>query len=388
MSQRAMAQQKENLSENANFKIGRTELLKALSHVQSVVEKRGTIPILSNIKIDAIDSGFIELTATDMEIAVIDKVPTEIMQVGSFTIAAHMLYEIVRKLPDNADISFIEDKKAQKVNIKAGSAKFSLASLPVDEFPNIGMGDLPNSFILNKEECRVLIEKTRFAMSNEETRYYLNGVYFHEAESEGNKILRAVATDGHRLSKVDVDLPSGAENISGSIIPRKTIGEIGKLIEDAPSEINVSIAESKIKFVFGNTILFSKLIDGNFPDYSRVIPVGNDIILEVGTVELAKAVERISIVSSEKVRGVKLLIEDNSIVITTPANDQNQGEERISANYSSAPLTIGFNSKYLIDVLSQIESDTVRFALSNGGASLISDPKDNNVQYVIMPMRV
>jgi DNA polymerase-3 subunit beta len=386
MSQ-VMAKKEINTAENANFNIGRGELLKALSHVQSVVEKRGTIPILSNIKIDVVD-GSIELTATDMEIAVMDSVPADVSQVGSFTVQAHMLYEIVRKLPDDADVSFVEDKNAQKVNIKAGSAKFSLATLPVDEFPNIGTGILPNSFSISKDECRILIEKTRFAMSNEETRYYLNGVYLHEAESDGLPILRAVATDGHRLSRADVPLPAGAAGITGCIIPRKTIGEIGKLLEDAPAEIKISTSESKIRFEFGNTILFSKLIDGNFPDYNRVIPANNDIILEIGTVLLAKAVDRISVISSEKVRGVKLQMENNIVTVSNPSTDQNQGEEKIEANYAAEPLSVGFNSKYLGDVLGQIESDIVRFALSNGGASLVSDPKDDSVIYVIMPMRV
>ncbi len=378
---------KSDNSKGSNFNIGRGELFKALSHAQSVVEKRGTIPILSNIKIDVID-GFIELTATDMEIAVMDKVPADVGKTGSLTMPAHMLYDIVRRLPDDADINFSEDKSAQKVNIKAGSAKFSLATLPVDEFPSIGGGILPNSFSITKEQCRILVEKTRFAMSNEETRYYLNGVYLHESECDGVPVLRAVATDGHRLSRVDVPLPDGAAGVGGSIIPRKTIGEIGKLLEDSIDKVHISVSDSKIRFVFGNTILFSKLIDGNFPDYARVIPANNEIILQVNAVALAKAADRVSVVSSEKVRGVKLQIENNSITVTTPTADQNQGEEKIIAEYSAEPISIGFNCKYLTEVLAQVESADVRFKLSNGGASLVLDPNDDSVLYVIMPMRV
>jgi DNA polymerase III subunit beta len=316
-------------------------------------------------------------------------VPADVMTIGSLTVPAHMLYDIVRKLPDDIDVSFSEDRAAGKVNIKAGSSKFSLATLPVDEFPSIGSAGLPNNFTITKEECRVLIEKTRFAMSNEETRYYLNGVYLHEAESEGVQVLRAVATDGHRLSRVEVPLPSGAAGIAGAIIPRKTIGEIGKLLEDAPNEVQISVSDSKIRFVFGDTILSSKLIDGNFPDYNRVIPMNNDVLMEIGTVVLSKAVDRISVVSSEKVRGVKLHMENNLVTITTPNNDQNQGEEKIDATYSADPIAIGFNSKYLIDVLQQVEGSTARFMFnSSGGASLISDPSDETAVYVIMPMRV
>jgi DNA polymerase-3 subunit beta len=387
MSQAAVKNE-EYMAKDANFNIGRAELLKSLSHVQSVVEKRGTIPILSNVKIDIIE-GFIELTATDMEIAVIDRVPADVMAIGSLTLPAHTLYDIVRKLSDDVDVSFAEDKAAGKVNIKAGSSKFSLATLPVDEFPSIGSSGLPHNFSISKEDCRNLIEKTRFAMSSEETRYYLNGVYLHEAESEGSPVLRAVATDGHRLSRVEVALPSGAAGISGVIIPRKTIGEIVKLLEDAPNEVQISVSDSKIRFVFGDTVLSSKLIDGNFPDYNRVIPAGNDLTLEIGTVSLAKAVDRVAVVSSEKVRGVKLNMENNLVTISTPNNDQNQGEEKIEANYSSEPVAIGFNSRYLLDVLQQIEGQTARFMFnSSGGATLIADPSDESAVYVIMPMRV
>jgi DNA polymerase-3 subunit beta len=387
MSQ-AMQKSEFYMAESLSFTIGRAELLKSLSHVQSVVEKRGTIPILSHIKMDVAD-GFVTLTATDMEIAVVDKVPADVMSNGAVTLPAHMLYDIVRKIADDADIQMVEDKAAQKVAITAGNAKFALATLPVDDFPAIASGELPHSFSITKEECRVLIEKTRFAMSSEETRYYLNGVYLHEAQHDGAPVLRAVATDGHRLSRVDVPFPAGAAGMTGVIIPRKTIGEVSKLLEDSVNDIQISISNSKIRFVFGNTVLFSKLVDGTFPDYMRVIPASNDIMLEVGAVTLAKAVDRVSVISSDKVRGVKLSLEKGAITITTPSSDQNQGEERIEARYDGEPLAIGFNARYLMDVLAQIEGTTVRFMVNNtGGASLAVDPQDDSVIYVIMPMRV
>lgn len=368
--------------------IARNELLKALSHVQSVVEKRGTIPILSNIRIDAQD-GHIELTATDMELAVVDRAPVQLSASGSTTAPAHMLYDIIRKLPEDAEVSLKEDKSAGKLHVNAGSSRFSLSTLPTEDFPAITEGELPNHFSLTREECRALIEKTRFAMSNEETRYYLNGVYLHAAQQDDNEVLRGVATDGHRLSRVDVALPAGASGMPGVIIPRKAINELVKLFDDNNKEVKVSLSDTKIRFVCGHVVLVSKLIDGTFPDYTRVIPEHNDNTLEIGAVALAKAVDRVSVVASEKIRGVKLSLESNHVTLTTSSSDYNSGEEQVEASFDGSPVEIGFNARYLLDVLGHIESPTARFSVSDTNSpSIITDAEYSGALYVVMPMRV
>ena len=371
-----------------HFAIARSDLLRSLSHVQSVVEKRGTIPILSNVRIDVMD-GQIELTATDMELAVVDRVVADVSSSGSTTVSAHTLYDIVRKLPEDADVEFTEDAAGQKITVRAGSSRFSLSTLPVDDFPAITEGDLPHTFVLTKEECRALIEKTRFAMSTEETRYYLNGVYLHATENDNKQVLRAVATDGHRLSRVEVALPAGASGMPGVIIPRKAIAELSKLLENHLSEVKISLSDMKIRFVCGNVVLVSKLIDGSFPDYTRVIPQGNDKILELGAVSFAKAVDRVSVIASDKARGVKLAIAPKEVTLTTSSNEQNSGEEKIEATFTDEAMSVGFNARYLLDVLGQIESDRVRLTLADGNApAVVTDPSDPAALYVVMPMRV
>jgi DNA polymerase III subunit beta len=375
-------------AESVHFTIARNDLLRSLAHVQSVVEKRGTIPILSNVRIDVMD-GQIELIATDMELAVVDRAVADVTATGSTTVPAHMLYDIVRKLPDDADVELIENAQSQKMTVRAGSSRFSLSTLPVDDFPAITEGELAHSFILTREECRALIEKTRFAMSTEETRYYLNGVYLHAAESDGAQVLRAVATDGHRLSRVEVALPSGAAGMPGVIIPRKAVAELCKLLEANATEIRISLSDMKIRFVCGNVVLVSKLIDGSFPDYSRVIPTGNDKVLEIGAVSFAKAVDRVSVIASDKARGVKLSISSNEVLLSTTNSEQSSGEEKLDASFTDEPMSIGFNARYLLDVLGQIESNMVQFKLADGNApAVVTDPSDASALYVVMPMRV
>jgi DNA polymerase III subunit beta len=385
----SQAQKKSSASaQSVHFAIARSDILRVLSHVQSVVEKRGTIPILANIKLDVMD-GQIELTATDMELAVVDRATADVTASGSTTVPAHTLYDIVRKLPEDSDVEFIESAEDNKISIRAGSSRFSISTLPVDDFPAIAEGDLPHTFVLTREECRALIEKTRFAMSTEETRYYLNGVYVHAPENADSQVLRAVATDGHRLSRVEVPLPAGASGMPGVIIPRKAIAELSKLLEESVTEVKISLSDTKIRFVCGAVILVSKLIDGSFPDYTRVIPVGNDKVLEVGAVAFAKAVDRVSVIASDKARGVKLTVGAKEVVLSATSGEQNSGEERIDASFTDEALTVGFNARYLLDVLGQIESNTVRLTLADGNApAVVTDPADASALYVVMPMRV
>ena len=368
--------------------IERSALLKALGHVQSVVEKNGTIPILSNIKFDAGD-GRLELTGTDMDVAVVELVTANVQEQGAVTISAHTFYEIVRKLPEGSEVKIEVVASGERVEISAGLSRFSLATLSVDDFPTMTEGDLAHSFVLSAAECQALVGKTRFAMSTEETRYYLNGVYLHTSEQEGTEVLRAVATDGHRLARVEVELPAGATGMPGVIIPRKAIGELSKLIEEGVEEVKISLSENKIRFVCGKAILVSKLIDGTFPDYGRVIPSGNDREMVVNAKALSRAVDRVSVISSEKTRGVKVVIATGKMTLSATSTANGTAEEKIDVNYTGDTLEIGFNSRYLMDVLAQVESENAIFMLADSNApALVRDELDAGSLYVVMPMRV
>ncbi len=367
--------------------IERAILLKALGPIQSVVERRGTIPILANVRLEA-DAGELRLTATDMDIAVVEKISADVSESGATTVPAHMFYEIVRKLPDGSNIQLTESDKG-KMTISAGQSRFSLASLPIDDFPVMAEGDLAHSFAITPAECKALLEKTRFAISTEETRYYLNGVYLHAAETQGAKVLRAVATDGHRLARMEVGLPEGAENIPGVIIPRKTINELYKLVESGGEKVEVSLSESKIRFAVGNAVLVSKLIDGTFPDYERVIPTGNDKVMEVNGKDFSNAVDRVSVITSEKSRGIKVSLEGSKINLSASSAEQGTATEELSISYGADPVEIGFNSRYLLDMLAQIEGDTAQFVFADANSpTIVRDPADVGALYVIMPMRV
>ncbi|MCI5049787.1 MAG: DNA polymerase III subunit beta [Rickettsiales bacterium] len=367
--------------------IERAVILRALTHIQSVVERRGTIPILANVKLET-SAGQLRLSATDMDIAITEAIAAEVGKEGATTVPAHMLYEIVRKLPDGSQIE-MESSDDGKVVIKAGSSRFNLPSLPVDDFPVMSEDDLQHSFQITADECKALVEKTRFAISTEETRYYLNGVYFHATDDEGANVLRAVATDGHRLARIQIALPEGAEEIPGIIVPRKTIGELTKLIEEGVQDVEISLSETKIRFNCGQAVLVSKLIDGNFPDYDRVIPTGNDKIMEVECKTFSEAVDRVSVISTDKSRGIKLQVEPGKLTLSANSSEQGSATEEVSVKYGADAVEIGFNSRYLLDIANQIENDSAQFVLSDAGSpAIVRDPSDVGALYVIMPMRV
>jgi DNA polymerase-3 subunit beta len=367
--------------------IERSALIKALSHVQSVVERRGTIPVLGNIKLDA-KGPQVTFTGTDMDIALTEHAVCDTKAAGATTVPAHTFYDIVRKLPEGAEVD-ISTKDSGRVVIKCGQSKFNLASLPVDEFPTMSEGDFTHSFSIASAECKALLDKPAYAMSTEETRYYLNGIYLHSTISEGAEVLRAVATDGHRLARVEVGLPAGAKGMPGIIIPRKTIHELRKIIEGGDGDVKLSLSESKIRFSYGNAVLVSKLIDGNFPDYDRVIPSGNDKVMEVECKAFSTAVDRVSIITSERSRAVKLSLDANKLTLTATSAEQGTATEEIKVSYSSDVIEIGFNSRYMLDMMAQIEGDTVQFVLNDAASPvLVRDTADAGALYVIMPMRV
>ena len=367
--------------------IERAALLKSLGHVQSVVERRNTIPILSNVKIDAGDAS-VRLNATDMDLDIVEAAPADVSTPGSTTVSAHTLYDIVRKLPDGAQID-IDAAGDGQVVLSAGRSRFTLASLPTDEFPVLSGGELPHQFTLSAAELRGLIDRTRFAISTEETRYYLNGIYLHKAESDGTALLRAVATDGHRLASVEVPLPAGAEEVPGVIVPRKAVAELRKLIDESGDEVAVSMSESKIRFAFDDAVLTSKLIDGTFPDYQRVIPAGNDKVMEVECKSFADAVDRVSAISSEKSRALKLALSGGTLVLSASSPEHGSATEEIEVAFDGDELEIGFNSAYLLDVTRQIEGEMARFTMADAASpTVMQETDDTSALYVLMPMRV
>ncbi|MCL2427875.1 MAG: DNA polymerase III subunit beta, partial [Alphaproteobacteria bacterium] len=289
------------------LKADRATLLRALAHVQSVVERRNTIPILANVMI-AVRDGKLTLTATDMEIAVVEDAPAECSRAGSCTAPAATLYEIVRKLPDGVEVELEHAGGEAQLALRAGRFATSLVVLPVDDFPSMNAGTLPHQFGLPAAQLRGLVDRTRFAISTEETRYYLNGIYLHVAESEGLRVLRAVATDGHRLARVEEPLPDGAGAMPGVIIPRKTVTELRKLLDEYTGSVDVGLSDTRIRFHVGPVLLTSKLIDGTFPEYERVIPRDNDKVLRVGVKDFSDAVGRVAAISSERSRPVKLTL--------------------------------------------------------------------------------
>jgi DNA polymerase III subunit beta len=366
----------------------RSAFLKSLTHVQSVVERRNTIPILANILLQA-EKGRLSLTATDLDIEVVEGIAADVIQSGAITAPAHTLYEIVRKLPEGAQVQLDHSQGAARLTLSAGRSKFQLACLPRDDFPTMQAGDLPHQFALSPKDLIALVDKTRFAVSTEETRYYLNGIYLHAHQDKGEKTLRGVATDGHRLARFELPAPRGALEMPGVIVPRKTIGEIRKLAEDAGGNVEIAVSDNKIRFAFGDTIVTSKLIDGAFPDYQRVIPTGNDKILDVGRQELQEAVDRVATVSTEKSRAVKINLENGKLILTVVSPEQGTATEELFVEYKGDPLEIGFNARYLLEILERIEGPTARlFFADSGSPTMVREAEGDAALYVLMPMRV
>lgn len=368
--------------------IERSALLKAMSQAQSVVERRNTIPILANVLIEA-EGDVLSFRATDLDIEVIDKATAMVERAGATTVGAHTLHEIVRKLPDGAMVELSDDGTSGRLEIKAGRSSFSLATLPKEDFPVMASSEYDCNFSANAAVLRRLFDKSKFAISTEETRYYLNGVYLHASDSEQGRVLRCVATDGHRLARIDAALPEGAEDLPGVIVPRKTVNELRKLLEDDEMQIAVSVSETKIRFATPEITLTSKVIDGSFPDYTRVIPQGNTRRLEVDAAEFAQAVDRVSTVSSERSRAVKLSLDEDRLILTVNAPDSGAAEEILAVSYGDEPLEIGFNAKYLLEIAGQVDRENAVFLFnSSGDPTLMREGNDESAVYVVMPMRV
>lgn len=366
--------------------IERATLLKSLGHVQSVVERRNTIPILSNVMIEANADGTIRLMATDLDLQINESVEAQVETPGATTVSAHTLFDIARKLPEGSQVSLAAADG--KMAINAGRARFNLSTLPRDDFPVIAEGELPTKFELPATTLKEIIDKTRFAISTEETRYYLNGIFWHVTD-DAQPVLKAAATDGHRLARVTVARPDGAAGMPDIIIPRKCIAELRKLLDEIDGSVEISLSASKIRFGLGTAVLTSKLIDGTFPDYSRVIPTGNDKILRIDPKSFMEGVDRVSTIASEKTRAVKMALETDKITLSVSSPENGTAAEEVSGDYKSDGFEIGFNARYLMDILAQVEGDTIEVHLADAAApTLLRESDKASALYVLMPMRV
>lgn len=364
--------------------IERAQLAKSLAHVHRVVERRNTIPILANVLLRAGKSS-VELKATDLDLEIVETAPGEGKTTGSTTVPAHMIHDIVRKLPEGAQVELQSASDGTQLLVRAGRSKFTLQALPETDFPDLAAGELSHSFNVAASDLKRLIDRTQFAISTEETRYYLNGIYLHAIDDK----LRAVATDGHRLAQAEIKAPKGTKGMPGIIVPRKTVAEVQRLIDDAGEEVKVELSATKIRFSLGNAVLTSKLIDGTFPDYARVIPAANDKTLVVDKGEFMSAVDRVSTVSSERGRAVKLALTDGKLTLSVVNPDSGSATEELEVEYGAEALDIGFNGRYLLDILQQVEGEKARLKLADPGSpTLIEDMEAAGALYVLMPMRV
>jgi len=373
--------------------IERAALLKALAHVQSVVERRNTIPILGNVLLSATDGG-LAFSATDLDMEIADAAPAQVEAPGQITAPAHTLYEIVRKLPEGAEVSLTFTGADPRLTVQAGRYKVNLPVLPAGDFPIMPTEGLSGAITIDTADLIRLIDKTRFAISTEETRYYLTGIYLHSVIQDGRSLLRAVATDGHRLALAEMPAPEGASGAAGVIVPRKTVQEARRLLEDAGETIELRLSPQKVRFDFGGATLTSKVIDGSFPDYTRVIPKENHRIMTVDNTLFAAAVDRVATISSEKSRSVKLAVESGRVILTVRNMETGQAVEEVEVDYDGDPFEIGFNARYLMDVTSQIGGESTEFRFVDRAAAatlldpvLVLDPTDVGVQYVLMPLR-
>lgn len=368
--------------------VERAALLRSLGHVHRVVERRNTIPILSNVLLRG-EGSSLQLKATDLDIEVTEGIAADVPDPGATTVPAHVLYDIVRKLPDGAQVS-LETGEGGQMTIRSGRSRFALGALPEGDFPDLATGEMPHGFEIGAADLKRLIDKTQFAISTEETRYYLNGIFLHVLEADGAPVLRAVATDGHRLARVEIPAPAGSVGMPGVIVPRKAVAEIQKLLDDGGETVGIDLSPAKIRLRFADGLtLISKLIDGTFPDYQRVIPANNDKRLTVERDTFAKAVDRVSTISSERGRAVKLGLTDGRLALSVNNPDAGSATEELDVDYAASALDIGFNARYLLDITAQLEGDTALFKLADPGSpTLIQDREGASALYVLMPMRV
>ena len=373
------------------FKTNSTDLLKALSHIHGIVEVRHTLPILSNIILEARDNKLI-LSSTNLDIYCADKIKADVSIEGEISVSAVTFFEIIKRLPTGSEVMMTMEEGENEILLKCGRSKFNLSTLKTNDFPIISDSDLSMNFVLSADELIRIIDKTKFAVSNEETRYYLNGIFLHKAERNSIQFLRAVATDGHRLAQYDIPLPQGAEEITGIIIPKKTIFELRKVLDDANGDVSISLNDNKIKFTFSDLKIISKVIDGTFPDYTKVIPQNNNKSFKTNNSELKNAIDRVSAVAANeesKSKAIKFSLGNNKLNLIVESQSKGSANEVIDISYDADQVEIGFNSKYIIDICNEIDGEEVDISLLDSiSPAIILDKTDENLFFVLMPMRI
>ena len=369
------------------FTISRDVFLKSLGHANGIIEKKTTLPILSNILIEAKESK-IKITATDLDIIYFEEItPQEIKKEGSTTTSASILYDILRKLESNANVE-LTLLTSNKLKLVSGNSKFNLLCIPSDNFPLSEEDNNQKSFEISSQKLLKLLEKTKISISNDETRHYLNGIFLHKTKLENKSFLSGVATDSHRLSSSSIEVDSNIQ-IESIILPKKTIFQLIYLLEQSNKPIKISNNKSKIKFEMDSSVLISKVIDGRFPDYNKVIPKGNDKTLEIKLSEFKNSIERVTTVSTDRKEGLKMFISKDAVQLSVNNPNSGEGVEKINAKFNSDDLNISFNSRYLTDIASQIENESIIIYLKDPGSPvLIRDILDKNSFHVVMPMKI
>ena len=365
-----------------NIKINREVLIKPLSSVVGIVEKRQALPILSNLLLVG-NANKLTFTATDLEMQTSLNIETKIETDFEITISARKLFDITRALPENSELDFQINES--RVNVKAGKSKFNLQTLPSKDYPLLKKNDSESvSVKLSQNKLKGLLKQVDFAMAQQDIRYYLNGLLF---EIQGQK-LNIVGTDGHRLSFTSTKLDDSYEK-KEVIIPRKTIMELIKLLNDSDEIVELEILNQQVTFKFGDIFIITKVIDGKFPDYNRVIPVGYENGFLIDRQMLLNAMQRASILSNEKYRGIRLVLSENNMQLITTNSEQEEAQEDIEISYNKEAIDIGFNVTYLIDVLNNIQFDQLSFTFKDSNSScLVTIPNNDDYKYVVMPMRI
>ena len=369
------------------FIVKRDILLKSLNFVQGIVEKKNTLPILSNVLLQ-LKENKLSIVATDLDIIFYDEIlDVKVMKEGSTTTSAAILYDILRKISSNSELSF-ELKTENKLSLKSDNADFNLLCLPTDNFPTFADEFEGPEINLNNKKFLKLLNKTKIAISNDDTRHYLNGVFLHITQAHGRNFLTGVATDSHRLSSSSVEIEN-ADNFSSLILPRKSVFQLCSLLTESSEKLSIQTSENKIKFTLGNMKLISKVIDGKFPDYKKVVPTENKKALIVSSKDFIASIERVTSVSLDRKEGVKLFVKKESIQLSVNSANSGEGNEIIKANFNSSELNISFNSKYLIDIAAEVEANNIKMNLKDSTSPvLVEDESDKNSYYVIMPMKI
>ena len=369
------------------FQINRDVLLKSLAIAHNIIERKNTLPILSNVLLE-IKNSKLNIIATDLDLLFLDEISDlKIEKEGSTTTSATVLYDILKKLPANTEVSFALQNE-NKLNISADKSKFNLLCLPVDNFPNLNESFSTDGLNINGTKFLSLLNKTKISMSNDETRHYLNGIYIHLTESDKKSYLTGVATDSHRLSSSSISL-NKTDNFKPFILPKKTVFQLCNLIQDNNDDVVFKSSETKIQFQIGKSKIISKVIDGKFPDYKKVVPQNNQKILKVDTKDFINSVERVITVSIDRKEGVKIALKKDQIELFVNSSSSGEGKENLKASYNSEDLTVGFNSRYLLDIASEINDQKLTMNLNDSVSPvLIQDNSDTNSYFVIMPMKI